>query len=119
MSVLIRTIQRAHNVLFQTLGYGNSRTYIAESVTKSPFESNILQIIRNEMEFLADIAPPHQVLILQISHVTYTYQSELCVSVIICVSVMFVSCPCFIRDAYSLYIFLSKHSYVQMYYFFE
>jgi len=87
MSVLIRTIQRAHNVLSQTLGYGNIRTYIAESVTKSPFESNILRIIRNEMEFLADIAPPHQVLILQISHVTYTYQSQLCV----CVRVMFVS----------------------------
>jgi len=64
MSILIRTIQRAHNVLSQSLGYGNSRSYIAESVTRSPFESNILRIIRNEMEFLADIAPPHQVLIL-------------------------------------------------------
>ncbi|AES68389.1 60S ribosomal protein L11 [Medicago truncatula] len=60
MSVLVRTIQRAHNVLSQTLGFSNTSSYIAESVTKSPFESNILRIIRNEMEFLADIAPPHQ-----------------------------------------------------------
>lgn len=72
MSVLIRTIQRAHrlkqtfssprisNVLSQTLGFSNS-AHVAESVTKSPFESNILRILRNEIEYQAEYAPPHQV----------------------------------------------------------
>lgn len=71
MSVLIRTIQRAHrlkqtfssprisNVLSQTLGFSNS-AHVAESVTKSPFESNILRILRNEIEYQAEYAPPHQ-----------------------------------------------------------
>ncbi|WJX16243.1 hypothetical protein P8452_06298 [Trifolium repens] len=64
MSILIRTIQKAHrlkhsfssprlsNVLSQTLGF-SYRTYSEKSVTKSPFDSNILRILRNEIEYLA------------------------------------------------------------------
>ncbi|XP_058728623.1 uncharacterized protein At2g39795, mitochondrial isoform X1 [Vicia villosa] len=71
MSILIRTIQRAHklkqnfpsrivtNALSQTLGFAN-RTHSTKSVTKSPFESNILRILRNEIEYQAEYAPPHQ-----------------------------------------------------------
>lgn len=72
MSILIRTIQRAHrlkqnfpsrrvsNTLSQTLGFAN-RSHSTKSVTKSPFETNILRILRNEIEYQAEYAPPHQV----------------------------------------------------------
>jgi complement component 1 Q subcomponent-binding protein len=71
MSILFRTIQKAHrlkhslasprlsNVLSQTLGF-SYRTYSEKSVTKSPFDSNILRILRNEIEYLAPYV--HQVL---------------------------------------------------------
>ncbi|KAG2406792.1 uncharacterized protein HKW66_Vig0060490 [Vigna angularis] len=38
------------------------RTYGAElePLTKSPFDSNIIRILRNEIEYQHEYAPPHQ-----------------------------------------------------------
>nr|XP_016486926.1 PREDICTED: uncharacterized protein LOC107807121 isoform X3 [Nicotiana tabacum]XP_033515027.1 uncharacterized protein LOC104108036 isoform X3 [Nicotiana tomentosiformis] len=36
-----------------------SRTHASEATQKSPFESNILRILRNEIEYQSDYAPPH------------------------------------------------------------
>lgn len=69
MSIILRTIQRAHRLkpkfsspcsVIRGSGFGN-RSYVAEAVTKSPFESNVLRILRNEIEYQVDSAPPHQV----------------------------------------------------------
>ncbi|KAA8521667.1 hypothetical protein F0562_012343 [Nyssa sinensis] len=36
------------------------RTFTSETPQKSPFESNILRILRNEIEYQCEYAPPHQ-----------------------------------------------------------
>lgn len=38
-----------------------SRTHASQAIQKSPFESNILRILRNEIEYQLDYAPPHPV----------------------------------------------------------
>ncbi|XP_061363893.1 uncharacterized protein At2g39795, mitochondrial [Gastrolobium bilobum] len=59
-SSVVRTL-RASNELSGNLDFG-IRAYAAEveTVTKSPFESNILRILRNEMEYQLEYAPPQQ-----------------------------------------------------------
>ena len=64
MATLIRTAQRtvlrssfsSSSFLFQT-----TRPYSSDAITKSPFESNILRILRTEINYQFDYAPPHQV----------------------------------------------------------
>ncbi|KAK4718907.1 hypothetical protein R3W88_017245 [Solanum pinnatisectum] len=36
-----------------------SRSHASQAIQKSPFESNILRILRNEIEYQLDYAPPH------------------------------------------------------------
>ncbi|KAK7260931.1 hypothetical protein RIF29_27232 [Crotalaria pallida] len=76
MAGLIRTAQRAHrwnyssssssflgiarNGIYGALGSGTTRAYVAESVPKSPFDSNIIRILRNEIEYQSEFAPPNQ-----------------------------------------------------------
>ncbi|XP_027333325.1 uncharacterized protein At2g39795, mitochondrial [Abrus precatorius] len=80
MAGLIRTVQRAHrwkrncssscslvkplrvrNAFSHTSGFGTT-TYAEEpqTVTKSPFDSNILRILGNEIEYQSEYAPPYQ-----------------------------------------------------------
>ncbi|KAG2390107.1 hypothetical protein LR48_Vigan07g243700 [Vigna angularis] len=69
-SSLVRTLQRvctlkrnprALTALAATAPCG-ARTYGAEPepLTKSPFDSNIIRILRNEIEYQHEYAPPHQ-----------------------------------------------------------
>ncbi|KAJ7958531.1 putative Mitochondrial glycoprotein family protein [Quillaja saponaria] len=37
-----------------------TRPYVTETVSKSPFEANILRILRNEIEYHSEYAPPQQ-----------------------------------------------------------
>ncbi|XP_031279536.1 uncharacterized protein At2g39795, mitochondrial isoform X1 [Pistacia vera] len=37
-----------------------SRYYATDLITKSPFEANILRILRNEIDYQSEYAPPHQ-----------------------------------------------------------
>ncbi|MED6208586.1 hypothetical protein PIB30_046651 [Stylosanthes scabra] len=82
MAGFIRTLQRAHiwkwkspsssssSLVGTTLSNSRSasldagrRNYAVEAVTKSPkslFESNILRILGNQMDYLAEYAPPQQ-----------------------------------------------------------
>ncbi|KAK4600640.1 hypothetical protein RGQ29_010335 [Quercus rubra] len=62
MATLIRTAQRtllrsssSSSFLFQP-----TRPYSSDAITKSPFESNILRILRTEINYQFDYAPPHQ-----------------------------------------------------------
>ncbi|KAG5110281.1 hypothetical protein JHK82_039504 [Glycine max] len=72
-SSLIRTLQRASASLIRTsrplsphaaTTRVGARTYAAEPkpepATKSPFDSNIIRILRNEIEYQEEYAPPHQ-----------------------------------------------------------
>ncbi|KAH1119512.1 hypothetical protein GLYMA_17G216700v4 [Glycine max] len=70
-SSLIRTLQRASTSLIRTPRVSSAcfatsrvgaRTYAAEPepATKSPFDSNIIRILRNEIEYQEEYAPPHQ-----------------------------------------------------------
>lgn len=38
-----------------------SRSHASQAIQKSPFESNILRILRNDFEYQLDYAPPHPV----------------------------------------------------------
>ncbi|KAK8473045.1 hypothetical protein PHAVU_001G046600 [Phaseolus vulgaris] len=69
-SSFIRTLQRvwtrkrnprALTTLAATARFG-ARTYGAEPepLTKSPFDSNIIRILRNEIDYQHEYAPPHQ-----------------------------------------------------------
>ncbi|KAI9116842.1 hypothetical protein K1719_012208 [Acacia pycnantha] len=65
LSPSIRT--RAHEVLccihsFNVISTSlhQTRPYGAQATAKSPFESNILRILRNEIEFQSEYAPPEQ-----------------------------------------------------------
>lgn len=70
-SSLVRTLQRVCTLkrnprpltaLAATARF-EARTYGAEPepLTKSPFDSNIIRILRNEIEYQQEYAPPHQV----------------------------------------------------------
>nr|AFK39294.1 unknown [Lotus japonicus] len=52
-------VARTLRVRNGTLGFA-SRGYAEVAAVKSPFESNILRVLRNEIEYQAEYAPPHQ-----------------------------------------------------------
>ncbi|GLU01261.1 hypothetical protein SLE2022_185740 [Rubroshorea leprosula] len=74
MARLIRTAQRillcnsSKSLLHGGVGspavastsFVQSRSYASEVISKSPFEANILRILRNEIQYQSEYAPPHQ-----------------------------------------------------------
>lgn len=73
MACLIRNAQRTlihglhrHDISLQSRNaisafLFHARHCASEATAKSPFEANILRILRTEIEYQSDYAPPHQV----------------------------------------------------------
>lgn len=57
---LINGLHRQSRNAISTFPFQSS-PYSTETITKSPFEANILRILRNEIEYQIEYTPPHQV----------------------------------------------------------
>lgn len=56
---LINGLHRQSRNAISTFPFQSS-PYSTETITKSPFEANILRILRNEIEYQIEYTPPHQ-----------------------------------------------------------
>lgn len=57
---LANGLQRQSRNATSTFSFRSS-PYSSDTITKSPFEANILRILRNEIDYQIEYAPPHQV----------------------------------------------------------
>ncbi|CAH2077304.1 unnamed protein product [Thlaspi arvense] len=57
---LLQTHQSSQDITTSTSVLPSRRSYAAIATANSPFRSNILRILRNEIQYQSDYAPPHQ-----------------------------------------------------------